>query len=160
MVQYGEILKTKKMFLGEYFPNMTEGNRVALPKKHRDQIKSNKVILTKGFEKCVLVYEYQDWSQKAQKQIDNLSEANLASVTMPRGGANVIKKSDLERFLYTSAVEATIDAQGRVVLSPSLLEYTGIKDETAIVGVGDHIEIWNRAVWQEHLKNISQIVAE
>lgn len=160
MVEDGEILKIKKMFLGEYFPNMTEGNRVALPKKHREQIRSNKVVLTKGFEKCILVYEYQDWGHKAQKQIDNLSEANLASANGLHKGANVIKRSDLERFLYTSAIETVIDAQGRVVLPTSLLEYAGIEDETAVIGVGDHVEIWNHAVWQEHLKNISQIVAE
>jgi len=40
-----------KMFLGEYNPNLTEGSRLALPKKMREQIASDQIVLTKGLRR-------------------------------------------------------------------------------------------------------------
>ena len=132
---------TMKMFLGEYTPNITEGSRIALPKKLRDQISGGQVVLSKGFEKCVLAYDKEDWAEKAQKQVLN-NEDN-------------VKTGDLERYLYTSASETGIDSQGRLVLPADLLKYAGITKRLAIIGVGDHIEIWDLESWRKHLEKIS-----
>jgi len=43
-----------KMFLGEYQPNITDGSRISLPKKLREQIEGDEVILSKGFEDASL----------------------------------------------------------------------------------------------------------
>lgn len=144
-----------KMFLGEYNPNITTGNRIALPKKHREQLAKNEVVLSKGFERCILIYDFKDWGERVEKQVDNLTDAAVLSEEI-----KPVKRSDLERYLYTSAVETTIDAQGRIVLPVPLLEYAGLKESTAVIGVGDHIEIWDLATWKEHLKNISENVTE
>jgi MraZ protein len=144
-----------KMFLGEYNPNITTGNRIALPKKHREQLAEDEVVLSKGFEKCVLVYGYKDWGERVERQVDNLAETAIFD-----GEAKPAKRSDLERYLYTSAVETSVDAQGRMVIPANLLEYAGIKDATAVIGVGDHIEIWDFATWQAHLKNVSEKMTE
>ena len=134
-----------KMFLGEYNPNITEGSRIALPKKHREQLRGGSVVLSKGFEKCVLVYDNEDWAEKAQKQVENLS-----------GSAKV---RDLERYLYVSATEASIDSQGRLVVPPALKNYAGLKGKTAIIGVGDHVEIWDGTTWKVHLEEISSEIS-
>lgn len=129
------------MFLGEYNPNITEGSRIALPKKHREQLTSSDVVLSKGFERCVLVYAKNDWLETAQKQVENLS--------------GVTKRSDLERYLYTSAAEASVDVQGRIVIPANLKEYAGISGKTAVIGVGDHIEVWDKEIWDSHLEKVS-----
>ncbi|HLD50890.1 division/cell wall cluster transcriptional repressor MraZ [candidate division WWE3 bacterium RIFOXYA2_FULL_46_9] len=130
-----------KMFLGEYNPNITEGSRIALPKKLREQIVSDDIVLAKGFEKCVLLYEKQDWAEKVEKQVENLKDQ--------------VKRSDLERYLFTSASEASVDSQGRLVIPTPLKEFAGIKSETAVIGVGDHIEIWDKDTWVSHLEEIT-----
>ena len=130
-----------KMFLGEYNPNITEGSRIALPKKLREQIVSDDIVLAKGFEKCVLLYEKQDWAEKVEKQVENLKDQ--------------VKRSDLERYLFTSASEASVDYQGRLVIPTPLKEFAGIKSETAVIGVGDHIEIWDKDTWVSHLEEIT-----
>ncbi len=140
-----------KMFLGEYNPNITTGNRIALPKKHREQLAENEVVLAKGFEKCVLVYDYKDWGERVERQVDNLTENVFLD-----DSAKPAKRSDLERYLYTSATETSIDGQGRMVIPANLLDYAGIKESTAVIGVGDHIEIWDLASWKAHIKNISE----
>jgi len=136
-----------KMFLGAYSPNITSGNRIALPKKHRDQLTGGTVVLSKGFEKCVLVYALADWSNRVERQIDNLASEGL-------------KRGDLERYIYTSAAEASVDSQGRLVIPSDLKNYAGITGKTAVIGVGDHVELWDDSVWKEHLKNISEKIPE
>jgi len=131
-----------RMFLGEYNPNITEGSRISLPKKFREQISSAEVILSKGFEKCIFVYDPQEWSSNVQKQVENLNGS--------------LNKSDLERYLYTSATESAVDSQGRMVIPANLKDYAGIDTKTAVIGVGDHIEIWDQDKWQEHVEKISR----
>jgi len=131
-----------KMFLGEYQPNITEGNRIALPKKLREQIVGDEVILSKGFEKCVFLYDRGDWTQEWQKQVDNpITE---------------LKTRELKRYVFSGAVDTNIDEQGRFVVPQSLRGYAGLEKSVVVIGAGDHIELWDSALWVEHLKKISQ----
>lgn len=132
-----------KMFIGGYNPSITEGSRVALPKKMRDQIAGDSIVLTRGFEKCVYVYAAPDWQEEAQKYIENSKVDEQAKIR------------DLERYVYSSATETSIDSQGRIVIPVNLVEYAQITDETSVVGVGNRIEIWNKQGWEKHLANIS-----
>lgn len=134
------------MFLGEYQPNITEGSRIALPKKLRDQIHGDDVILSRGFEKCIFLYDKEDWMNEAQKQVENpISD---------------IKTRDLKRYMFASASESAIDSQGRLVLPTTLKSYANIDKKTAVVGAGDHIEIWDADAWLKHLEKISAQLSE
>jgi len=135
------MVNSMRCFLGEYSPNITEGSRIALPKKLRDQIAGDGVVLSKGFEKCVFIYDVQDWVERAQRQIDKSTDN--------------VKTRDLERYMYASATEAAIDVQGRVVIPSPLKEYAGIKAKTAVVGVGDHVEVWDYAAWKAYMDKVS-----
>lgn len=141
-IKWCEMVKNMRMFLGEYNPNITEGSRIALPKRLREQISGDEIILSKGFDKCVFAYDKEDWEQRTQKQIENFSSER-------------IRRSDLERYLYTSAAEVPVDAQGRIVMPADLIKYAGVSSKTAVVGVGDHIEIWDYDTWKDRLKVIS-----
>ena len=135
-----------KMFLGEYSPNITDGSRVALPKKMREQLSGDFVIVARGFEKCVHVYDISDWSTQAQKQIDNQGHTE--------------KISDLERYIFTSAEQVSIDTQGRIVLPQALKDYADIKKGLAVIGVGERIEVWDKNTWQEYKNKISAKLSE
>ena len=55
----------------------------------------------------------------------------------------------MQRLFFTSAVDAELDKQGRVVIPASLLQTAGIEREVVVAGVYDHLEIWDRAAWRE-----------
>ena len=130
-----------RMFLGEYQPNITEGSRIALPKKLREQVRGDELILSRGFEKCIFVYDKEDWVSEANKQVENpISDS---------------KTRDLKRFMYAGAAESTIDAQGRVVLPTNLKDYAQVDKKTAVIGAGDHIEIWDLENWKARIEKIS-----
>ena len=134
-----------RMFLGEYQPNITEGSRIALPKKLRDQIRGDDVILSRGFEKCIFVYDKEDWVTESQKQIESpITDA---------------KTRELKRYLYAGATETTIDQQGRVVVPSGLKDYANVDKKVCVIGAGDHIEIWDFETWQAHLQKISAEMA-
>lgn len=134
-----------RMFLGEYQPNITEGSRIALPKKLRDQISGDEAILSRGFEKCIFLYDKEDWVNEAQKQVENpITDA---------------KTRDFKRYMYAGASEAAIDVQGRIVVPAGLKAYAGIEKSTAVIGAGDHIEIWDKTAWEAHLEKISDDLA-
>jgi MraZ protein len=134
-----------RMFLGEYQPNITDGSRIALPKKMREQIRGEEVILARGFESCIFIYDKEDWVAEAAKQVESPITDS--------------KTRDIKRYMYAGAAEGNIDPQGRVVIPSSLREYAGIDKKTAVIGAGDHIEVWDKEKWDVHLQKISKSLA-
>lgn len=130
-----------KMFLGEYQPNLTDGSRLALPKKLREQILGDEVVLSRGFEKCIFVYDKQDWVNESLKQIDN--------------PITDLRTRDLRRYMFAGAVDSKLDSQGRMIVPTNLLAYAGLEKEVTVIGAGDHIEIWNTATWNAYFENVS-----
>ena len=139
MVKNGETIN--QLFLGEYNPSFAKGNRLALPKKLREAILGNTVILVRGLEKCVYGFDKNQWMIEANKHID-LSLFDQES-------------RKLKRYLYSGASETDLDGQGRFVLPTNLIEYASLTDQIYIVGAGDHFEIWNSTNWKEHINKIS-----
>jgi MraZ protein len=129
-----------KMFLGEYQPNLTDGSRLALPKKLREQILGDEVVLSRGFEKCIFVYDKQDWIHESQKQIDSPITDS--------------KTRDLRRYMFAGATDSKIDAQGRIIVPTNLQNYASLNKNITVIGAGDHIEIWDTESWNEYFENV------
>jgi len=121
------------MFFGEYSYKVDEKGRVPLPPKFRRQMREG-VILTKGMgEKCIAVYPVAEWKR--------LSDSLAAKAVTP---ANLRK---LNRSIFGSAFDASLDGQGRITLPFSLREYAGIGDIAIVVGVNNFIELWCEGEW-------------
>lgn len=130
-----------QLFLGEYNPSFTKGNRLALPKKLREAISGNTVILVRGLEKCVYGFDKNQWMIEVNKHIDlSLFDA---------------ESRKLKRYLYSGATETDLDGQGRFVLPNNLIEYANLSEEVYVIGAGDHFEIWQGTNWKENLNRIS-----
>ncbi len=61
---------------------------------------------------------------------------------------------DFERRIYPSASEVELDSQGRLVIPAKLRGYASLESEVTVAGVRDHIEIWDRATWQEYQQRL------
>jgi MraZ protein len=48
---------------------------------------------------------------------------------------------------YASDIE--LDANGRMLLPPSLREYAGLEKKVVLVGQGKKLELWNEELWLE-----------
>ena len=126
------------MLLGEYEHTLDDKNRLTLPAKFRTDM-ADGVVLTRGLDSCVEAYPLADWTALVEQQLAGLNPLSRES-------------RKLERFYYSGAVEAQPDKQGRVMLPASLAKNAGIDREVVVAGVNDHLEIWDRTAWRDHVK--------
>ena len=116
------------MFMGEYHHNIDEKGRIVIPGKFRcDDL--NKLIVTRGLEKCLYLYNPSEWD-KVVKKLEQLP----------------FTKKDARTFMRTFFAGATtceFDRQGRINITSPLVFYAGLTKECVIIGVNDRIEIWN-----------------
>lgn len=126
------------VFYGEYTVAVTEGGRIAIPKKIRENLTGEMLILTKGFDICLAGYDSHDW-QKRTAELMNVSLLDKEHI-------------DKRRVLFSGAHEIEFDDQGRCVIPKSLMNYIGGSKKVKIVGIGDHFEIWSEEAWITYLE--------
>lgn len=129
------------MLLGSFETRLTEKNRIAIPRKLRNELEEN-IILARGYEGCVLLLDSKRWDGLlgliAKEPILNLSVR------------------DTFRFIIAGAFEVEIDKQGRIVVPQALKEFGDLSEDIAILGMKDWIEIWNKDRWVKRLDEITK----
>lgn len=123
-------------FIGTYNHSLDEKNRVILPSKLRDKLcdKDNPTIyVTLGLDKCIAIYPAETYEAIASR----LSKASSLE------GDN----RGYKRTFFSNSYDITVDRQGRVPLSKELCSKCSVKRDVVIIGVDDHVEIWDRDLY-------------
>jgi MraZ protein len=128
------------MLVGEYEYTIDEKNRLTLPAKFRHTF-GDGVVLTRGLDGCVFAYRRTDWAR--------LVESRLAALDPLR-----TETRQLQRHFFAGAAEDAPDRQGRVTMPVHLVKHAQLGREVTIVGVHDHLEIWDRAAWRKELERV------
>jgi MraZ protein len=128
------------MFFGEYEHTIDDKNRLTLPAKFRDALAGG-VVLTRGLDDCLDVYARPSW--------DALVEQRLAPLDPFSKQAR-----ELKRFFFAAASDAELDKQGRVLVPPALTKHAQLGREVVVAGVHDHLEIWDRTTWADHVTKV------
>ncbi|MFT5523827.1 MAG: hypothetical protein ACI9HK_001775, partial [Pirellulaceae bacterium] len=55
------------------------------------------------------------------------------------------------RLFYAQAQCAELDCQGRLRIPPELCELAGLEKEIILLGVRDHMELWDKGRWEAYL---------
>ena len=66
--------------------------------------------------------------------------------------ANIRRKLSMWYLAY--AADVTADSQGRINIPQPLLEKAKIEKEALVVGMGDHVEIWNPALFAAYNETV------
>ncbi|MEJ2704663.1 MAG: hypothetical protein P8Z79_19685 [Sedimentisphaerales bacterium] len=74
-------------------------------------------------------------------------------LAMPPGGTAPDEAVDFERMSFALASKVELDAQGRLLLNDKLRSRAGLKDQITLVGIRDHIELWNSEQWEQYLSD-------
>jgi len=125
----------KKMLLGEYTHTLDPKKRLSLPSKFRKEM-GKKVILARGFDKCLYLYTQKGWEKNAQK----LAELSKGSA----------ESRAFERMQFSGAVEAEVDSLGRILIPDFLKDFAGLQTKVVVTGVNDRAEIWDEEKWMEY----------
>lgn len=123
------------MFMGEFSHNIDAKGRLIIPSKLREQCGS-KVIVTRGQDGCLALYTQEGWQEYYQKL-----------KRLPKTRHDV---RDFVRITTSKASECEFDKLGRINI-PNVLRLEGkLEKECIIIGVGDHLEIWNQILWNDY----------
>ena len=128
------------MLVGEHEHTIDDKNRLTLPAKFRSAF-ADGIVLARGIERCLTAYPRSEWEASVQARLRELDPLSREGRLM-------------HRYFYSGAAEAELDKQGRVMVPSSLSDYAGLGKEVVVVGIRDHLEIWDRASWRAHLDEI------
>lgn len=123
------------MLIGQYKSKLTDKDRVAIPKKFREEL-GNELIIARWYEQSLVLVSVSGWKALRNRLIGDK-------------GLVVLPVRDIDRFILGSAFEIKVDAQGRFVLNEALKTYAQVKDEVTFVGLEDRVEVWSTQNWEE-----------
>lgn len=129
-----------KLFLGEYDHVLDDRGRITLPRKIRQELSGDTIVLSRGFDHCVFGFDRESWEKEAEKHL----EGNLTDS----------KSREIRRYLFAAAENVEIDRLGRILLPAQLKEYATIGRDIVVVGAGDHFELWEKLVWERQSATI------
>ena len=127
------------MYFGSFTHNLDEKGRLMIPRKMREEL-GYKVYIMKGFEGSLSLYN----EERYQKLVEEFSRLSF----------NQSKVRDYLRLQFASTYEMEIDKLGRVQIPTALLTKYNISKEVLVLGIGDHIEVWDKAKYEEYENSI------
>lgn len=133
------------MFIGEYAHNLDSKGRIIIPSKFREELHTS-FILTRGLDGCLTIYSIDQWN-KIFAELNKLPSTKQAT-------------RQYIRMLTTGATECTLDNQGRIQIPSFLAKPVHIEKECVVVGVNDHIEIWDKATWESYYEKANESFEE
>ena len=123
---------TNNTFTGEYAYSLDSKGRVNIPAKFRQVLSEdneNTFVVARGMDPCIWVYPLAQWKE-IETNLRSLSSLSKIHRTFVRNTARYASPS-------------TYDKQGRITLTPSLIEYAGLEKDALIIGMVSKMEIWN-----------------
>lgn len=144
-------------FKGKELYSIDEKGRVSFPAKMLKHVPAGKqkrnFTVTRGWDRqtCLQVYPQPEWER---------IEADL------RAKLNPYEEKDriFLREVSEHAEEIVLDSAGRLCIPRHLIEHAAIERQVLLVGVFDHIELWNPEKYADVQRgtvgNISDLAAE
>jgi MraZ protein len=130
------------MLIGSYTAKIDRSGRIKIPEKFRATIEEEygqDVFITSLTDEAVQIYPLTVWE-------------NMTGVA--KEGALHLRP-DVRRFLLRvnrRGAKHEIDSKGRVLLSSVLRDTARLQDEVEVIGLNNHLEVWNREVLDEKLE--------
>ncbi|MBI4589876.1 MAG: division/cell wall cluster transcriptional repressor MraZ [Candidatus Rokubacteria bacterium] len=127
------------MFRGRFHHAIDPKGRVSIPSKFRDALERDygeKRLVLVPNDHCLEVHPFREW-----ERIEDKVKA------LPQMDRDVQK---FNRLYISRAVDAAIDAQGRIQIPPEYRERAGLVKDVVLVGGVLKFEIWNKERWEEY----------
>lgn len=128
--------------IGSYTARIDRSGRIKIPERFRASIEEEygrDVFITSLTDEAVQVYPLSVWE-------------NMAGVA--KEGALHLRP-EIRRFLLRvnrKGAKHEIDSKGRVLLNSALRETAKLNEDVEVIGLNNHLEIWNREVLDEKLE--------
>ena len=138
------------LFLSSHINRLDKKGRISVPAPFRVELVRDTfhgVVLFKSNNHPCL--EGFTWSYM-QGISDRLDDFNLFSD----------EQDDLAASIFGSAVQLSLDGDGRIILPSDLIEFASLDDNAAFVGMGTKFQIWNPTSFDERKKAARQNIQD
>jgi MraZ protein len=126
------------LLTGTHPRTLDDKKRVVLPKRVREQLGDPETLfVTPGPDQCLWLF--------TQGGLEVLA-AKLDQTPATDAEARVFRRL---YFAQTEAVD--VDRAGRVLLPERLVQFAALGHEVVLIGIRDHLELWDAQHWQEYL---------
>jgi MraZ protein len=139
------------ILFGEYELTIDDKNRMLVPAEIRKSM-----VPERDGEAFFMVV--------GQNQVPWLYPEKFYEVLVSQEPADITPGEDLlafDQMNFALASRMDWDKQGRILIPEKTLRRTGLSREVTVIGVRDHLELWNRPDWEirreELLKRSSEI---
>jgi MraZ protein len=126
------------LLTGTHPRTLDEKKRVGLPKKVRELLQDPETLfVAPGPDGCLWIYT-QDGLELLAAKLDQSPAADV--------DARVFR-----RLYFAQAEAVDVDRSGRILIPDRLIQFAELKHDTVLIGVRDHLELWDATRWQEYL---------
>ena len=127
------------MYFGYYEHTLDDKGRLSLPRRLREGLSEGSLLyILKGFEGCLSVFNELEFQKVCE-------EANSISFNKKNSRSYL-------RIMLSSVVELSLDKVNRIQLPTQILNKYQISRNVALIGVGDHFEIWDLESYKTYEK--------
>lgn len=118
-------------------------SRIAIPSHMRSRL-GEEFVASLGLGDFISLYPQDQW----EELLTNVQNSKIPTE----------KKKKISMYLVSSADKVSLDAQGRLLLNDRLKDKVSLAGEKEAIVFGNinHIEIWNKAKFEEQVASISQ----
>ena len=131
------------LLTGEYQHVIDNKSRVLISNKLRNQIDvdehGSNFYLVLGANGILCLYP--------EKYFERIALAVMPGTTAPDEAVV------FERISFAMSSKVELDGQGRLLLNEILRKRAGLKDQITLIGVRDHIELWNTEDWEQYVSD-------
>lgn len=132
------VAKAKSLPLTGMHPCMLDDRKgLVIPKSLREQMgESDVVFLTPGADQSLWLTtaaSLEKLTDKLEKKTEGEEDGKLS-----------------RRHYFALTQRIAVDKAGRFVLPPALAAGADLKQEVVLIGVGDHVEVWDAQRWQKY----------
>lgn len=144
--------------MGSYAAKLDASGRIKIPEKFRELIEENygkDLFVTSLSDEAVQIYPLSVWEE----------------MTGVAGEGALHLRPDVRKFMLRvnrKGARHEIDSKGRVLISQVLRDKAGLREEVEVIGLSNHLEVWNKERLDETLdekpltdadfENISRLV--
>jgi MraZ protein len=126
------------LLTGTHPRTLDDKKRLVLPRRVREQLgQPGQLFVTPGTEHCLWLFNPEGLERLASK----LDQAPATD-----------KEANVFRRLYYGRTETVdVDRNGRILIPDRLVQLAGLKHEVILLGVRDHLELWDAGRWEDYL---------
>lgn len=133
------------MLIGEYRHTIDSKKRLSMPAKFREEL-GRTVIVTRGFENCLVVYTVKQWEPESEK---------LSKLPSSQAEARAYA-----RIVLAGAMSIDLDKLGRILIPDYLKEYAGLIKDVVVCGLSNRLEVWDANAWEQYRQKTEKEVGD